>query len=36
MSGNAQFPNDQSPSGEFERQEDFFREWVSVDGPFPS
>ncbi len=36
MSGTAQFPNEQSPSGEFERQEDFFRGWVSVDGPFPS
>ena len=26
---NAQFPNEQSESGEFQRQEDSFREWVS-------
>jgi putative glutathione S-transferase len=28
----AQFPKEQSTSGEFERQEDAFREWVSNDG----
>ncbi len=27
----AQFPNEQSESGEFQRQEDSFREWVSSD-----
>jgi putative glutathione S-transferase len=28
----AQFPGEQSDDGEFERQEDAFREWVTVDG----
>jgi len=28
----AQFPKEQSESGEFERQEDAFREWVTADG----
>ena len=28
----AQFPFEQSDSGEFQRQEDAFREWVSNDG----
>jgi putative glutathione S-transferase len=28
----AQFPSEQSESGEFERQEDAFREWISNDG----
>ncbi len=28
----AQFPKEQSASGEFERQEDAFREWISSDG----
>src|SRR5205823_5531040 len=34
----AQFPDEQSEAGEFERQEDSFREWVSSDGstPFPA
>ena len=34
----AQFPREQSDSGEFERQEDAFREWISADGstPFPA
>jgi glutathionyl-hydroquinone reductase len=34
----AQFPKEQSPSGEFERQEDAFRRWVSNDDstPFPA
>jgi len=27
-----QFPDEQSPDGEFERQEDAFRDWVSADG----
>jgi len=33
----AQFPKEQSSSGEFERQEDAFRDWISNDGstPFP-
>ena len=34
----AQFPHEQSESGEFERQEDAFREWISADGstPYPA
>jgi glutathionyl-hydroquinone reductase len=34
----AQFPKEQSASGEFERQEDAFREWISSDDstPFPA
>jgi putative glutathione S-transferase len=34
----AQFPSEQSESGEFERQEDAFREWISADGstPYPA
>jgi glutathionyl-hydroquinone reductase len=34
----AQFPAEQSESGEFQRQEDAFREWVSNDGstPYPA
>jgi putative glutathione S-transferase len=33
-----QFPDEQSVSGEFERQEDAFRDWVTGDGssPFPA
>src|SRR4051812_26924669 len=31
----AQFPEEQSESGAFERQEDAFREWVSADGSTP-
>ena len=33
-----QFPDEQSPEGEFERQEDAFRDWVSADGstPYPA
>src|SRR5712691_8767953 len=27
-----QFPSEQSDSGEFQRQEDAFREWISADG----
>jgi glutathionyl-hydroquinone reductase len=35
---NAQFPDEQNDEGEFERQEDAFRDWVSTDGstPFPA
>jgi putative glutathione S-transferase len=29
---NAQFPEEQSDTGEFQRQEDAFREWISNDG----
>jgi putative glutathione S-transferase len=29
-----QFPNEVSASGEFKRQEDAFREWISNDGPY--
>ena len=34
----AQFPDEQTTSGEFRRQEDAFREWVSTDGstPYPA
>src|SRR6266702_6780425 len=34
----AQFPAEQSESGEFRRQEDAFREWISNDGstPYPA
>jgi putative glutathione S-transferase len=31
----AQFPSEQSDSGEFQRQEDAFREWISADGSTP-
>lgn len=31
----AQFPTEQSESGEFQRQEDAFREWISTDGSTP-
>ena len=30
MKANAQFPEEQSDSGEFERQEDTFRTWVTA------
>src|SRR6266513_5275811 len=35
---NAQFPDEQTKSGEFHRQQDAFREWVSNDGstPYPA
>jgi putative glutathione S-transferase len=35
---NAQFPDEQTKSGEFRRQEDAFRQWVSNDGstPYPA
>ena len=34
----AQFPTEQSETGEFQRQEDTFREWISNDGstPYPA
>lgn len=37
MDGRAQFPDEQSENGAFERQEDAFREWVSDDlsTPYP-
>src|SRR5437762_11863313 len=33
-----QFPTEQSESGEFQRQEDAFREWIANDGssPYPA
>src|SRR3982751_4306814 len=35
---NAQFASETSESGEFERQEDAFREWISAEGstPYPA
>ena len=38
MTTKAQFPEEQSEDGEFERQEDAFRDWVSADGstPYPA
>ena len=38
MATKAQFAAEQSESGEFERQEDAFRDWVSADGstPYPA
>lgn len=38
MAAKPQFPEEQSAEGEFERQEDAFREWVSADGstPYPA
>ncbi len=35
MPTKAQFPNEQSEEGEFDRQEDAFRDFVSVDGSTP-
>src|SRR5215471_3989353 len=34
----AQFPEEQTESGEFRRQKDAFREWISTDGstPYPA
>lgn len=32
----AQFPKEQSESGEFHRQDDAFREWISADGSTPN
>jgi glutathionyl-hydroquinone reductase len=38
MSATGQFPHEQNDAGEFERQEDAFRDWVSTDGstPYPA
>ena len=38
MNTKAQFPDEQSQAGEFERQEDAFRDWVSKDAstPYPA
>ena len=38
MPTKAQFPNEQSEEGEFDRQEDAFRDFVSADGstPYPT
>jgi putative glutathione S-transferase len=35
MATKAQFPDEQSTEGEFERQEDSFRDWISDDGSTP-
>jgi putative glutathione S-transferase len=35
MSKTGQFPDEQSDDGEFQRQEDAFREWVRADGSTP-
>jgi putative glutathione S-transferase len=35
MDANGQFPDEMSGDGEFERQEDAFRAWVSADGSTP-
>jgi putative glutathione S-transferase len=35
MAITAQFPREQSEEGEFERQEDAFRDWISADGSTP-
>ena len=32
MTGHPQFPNEQSAAGEFTRQDDAFRQWVTADG----
>ena len=32
----SQFPDEQSADGEFERQEDAFRDWVAADGDYPA
>ncbi len=36
MSVNPQFPDEQTEQGEFKRQEDEFRQWITSDGPFPA
>jgi putative glutathione S-transferase len=38
MSATGHFPHEQNEDGEFERQEDAFRDWVSTDGatPYPA
>ncbi|MBV8489206.1 MAG: glutathione S-transferase family protein, partial [Candidatus Eremiobacteraeota bacterium] len=35
MTANAQFPDEQSPEGGFQRQDDAFRDWVRADGSSP-
>jgi putative glutathione S-transferase len=35
MEGKAQFPDEQAESGEFVRQEDAFRKWISKESEFP-
>jgi putative glutathione S-transferase len=35
VSSKAQFPDEQADSGEFQRQEDAFRDWISTDGSTP-
>src|SRR5258707_1343407 len=35
MAGKVQFPDEATTEGEFARQEDAFRDWVSVDGSTP-
>src|SRR3954470_22963877 len=35
MAGKAQFPDEHSDEGEFVRQEDQFRRWISNNGEFP-
>lgn len=35
MAATAQFPEEQTESGEFQRQEDAFRSWVTEDGSLP-
>src|SRR6478752_9971331 len=35
MSTSGQFPDEMNATGEFERQEDAFRDWVSADGTTP-
>ena len=32
MQGQPQFPNEQTDTGEFKRQDDAFRDWVTADG----
>jgi putative glutathione S-transferase len=36
MAGKAQFPDEHSEEGEFVRQEDQFRRWISKNGEFPA
>lgn len=35
MGANSQFPNEQQESGDFGRQEDAFRAWITADGSSP-
>jgi glutathionyl-hydroquinone reductase len=36
MANKAQFPEEASEEGEFVRQEDAFRDWITADGPYPA